>query len=220
MGILLDIKLLNKKCFKIFKTEMVYLGWGVQKSEGFKHFWSQTWKTLSFRSQHPLVRLCWRWSRSWICWKHSLTFDKFRVRSLSRAWFDLLLLKLMHLTLQSSAVEGKAQLPPLSAGDDGSRQTLHCSEVPAERLSGPWPTPSTSTFWICLSLSRDIWTGIRLWGSVANYKAEVEKEAQVNPSREKRHVLNAKGFKQKTEGTVFKGRQMQVLGKASIWLFF
>lgn len=46
----------------------------------------------------------------------------------------------------------------------------------------------------------------------------MEKEAQVNPSREKRHLLNAKSFKQKTDGTVFKGKQTEVLGKVSIWL--
>lgn len=32
--------------------------------------------------------------------------------------------------------------------------------------------------------------------------------------------MNAKGFKEKTEGTVFKGEQMQVLRKAPIWLGF
>lgn len=40
----------------------------------------------------------------------------------------------------------------------------------------------------------------------------------MNPSREKRHLLNAKSFKQKTDGTVFKGKQTEVLGKVSIWL--
>lgn len=74
------------------------------------------------------------------------SMDRFQVRSLSRAWFGLLLLRLMCLTLHSSTVEGEAQLPPPSAAHDGSRQTLHCFEVPAERLSGWWPTPSASAF--------------------------------------------------------------------------
>lgn len=42
----------------------------------------------------------------------------------------------------------------------------------------------------------------------------------MNPSREKRHHLNAKALTQKTEGAVFQGKQMEVLGKASIWLLF
>lgn len=39
-------------------------------------------------------------------WVVSVNFDKFQVKSLSKAWFDLLVFKLMWLISQSSTVEG------------------------------------------------------------------------------------------------------------------